>query len=147
MTTPALQLESIWFEEIFAESNANYVKDQDDGGLSLRTEVSVFSHNEETDKFLVQLRVSPKDIDSRNPFDFALKATGVFSVDEAYLEEAGNLLHITGGSMLYGSCREMLLMITGRMGRRTVKLPAVSPREAFVREAEEPGFSDSQSED
>jgi preprotein translocase subunit SecB len=132
MNIPALQLEAVWFEDISVTYNDAYVQESDEGEIELKTEVAAYGHNEDESKFLVQLIVQPEEVNSGLPYNFTLKASGVFVVSDEYLDDAARLLHITGGSMLFGSCREMLLTVTGRMARRNFKLPAVDPKEAFL---------------
>jgi preprotein translocase subunit SecB len=66
-----------------------------------------------------------------------LKIGGSFIVAEKYPQEkASDLIQITGASILYGACREMLANLTARCPRGMVSLPSVSfvplPSEAEV---------------
>ena len=56
-----------------------------------------------------------------------LKVAGYFAVVEQYPEDKmAELIQITGASILYGACREMLANLTARGPRGMVSLPSVS---------------------
>ena len=75
-----------------------------------------------------------------------LKVGGSFIVAEKYPQEkASDLIQITGASILYGACREMLANLTARGPRGMVSLPSVSfvplPSQAEVPNSGSPKIS------
>ena len=56
-----------------------------------------------------------------------LRIAGYFRVHEKYPEaKAGQLIEVTGASILYGACREMLANLTARGPHGMVSLPSIS---------------------
>jgi preprotein translocase subunit SecB len=56
-----------------------------------------------------------------------LRVTGQFLVHEKYPQQKiQDLIEVTGSSILYGACREMLANLTARASRGVVSLPSVS---------------------
>jgi len=56
-----------------------------------------------------------------------LRVTGHFAVNEKYPQQKiQDLIEVTGSSILYGACREMLANLTARASHGVVSLPSVS---------------------
>lgn len=105
--------------------------EQDDpkGGFSLRTHRSLRQHPSSPRKFLLTLRVELGSNSSEqvSPYVATLTIEGEFEVAEAYQGASPeDLVNITGASMLYGACREMLANLTARSIHGMSTLPSVS---------------------
>lgn len=67
------------------------------------------------------------DKDGPPPYHGHLKVIGYFEVAESYPEDKrDSLIGITGASILYGACREMLANLTARGPHGLVSLPSIS---------------------
>jgi preprotein translocase subunit SecB len=102
------------------------------GSLALNTEQTVSQHTEEAQRWMVELEVSFKADDPKTPSPYSGKITvqGHFLVQEEFKERHHEaLIRVTGSSMLYGACREMLANFTARSTHGILSLPSISFRE------------------
>ena len=102
---------------------------RDGGRFSLATNRKLARHADNPRMFLLELTVGVGASDESRPpaYEARLLIEGEFEVAEQYpLEKAPELVHITGASMLYGACREMLANITARSTHGMVTLPSIS---------------------
>ncbi len=61
------------------------------------------------------------------PYTGRIRAVGYFRIHEAYPEKnRESLICITGASILYGACREMLANLTARSSHGMISLPSIS---------------------
>jgi preprotein translocase subunit SecB len=99
------------------------------GGFSLRTLRTIRDHTENPRMFLLILRVElgSSTPDQESPYTANLTIEGEFEVFEGYTAGSPDeLVNITGASMLYGACREMLANLTARSTHGMSTLPSVS---------------------
>jgi preprotein translocase subunit SecB len=121
-----LRLHGHRFTEVSMKASA---QEAPKGGFSLRTHRSLRDHAENPRMFLlilqVELGASTPDQDS--PYSASLTIEGEFEVSERYTAgPADELVNVTGASMLYGACREMLANLTARSIHGMSTLPSVS---------------------
>ncbi len=105
--------------------------EQDDpqGGFSLRTLCTIRKHADHPRKFLLILRVElgSNTPEQDSPYTATLAIEGEFEVAEGYTAASPeDLVNVTGASMLYGACREMLANLTARSIHGMSTLPSVS---------------------
>ena len=99
------------------------------GGISLNTRRSVLAHCEDERKFLLTLAIQfgSEEREELAPYSGELIIEGEFEVAPNFpLEKAGALVDVTGASILYGACREMLANLTARSTFGMISLPSVS---------------------
>ena len=61
------------------------------------------------------------------PYQGMIRAVGNFRIAEDYPENnRDSLIRVTGASILYGACREMLANLTARSAHGMISLPSVS---------------------
>lgn len=61
------------------------------------------------------------------PYRGKIRAVGYFQIHKAYPEQdRESLIRITGASILYGACREMLANLTARSSHGMISLPSIS---------------------
>jgi preprotein translocase subunit SecB len=104
-------------------------QDSPQGEFSLRTLRTLQDHTENPRKFLLILRVElgSSTPDQESPYSANLTIEGEFEVLEGYAAGSPEeLVNITGASMLYGACREMLANLTARSTHGMSTLPSVS---------------------
>lgn len=140
MTTPKplspspLALEKHQFCEIRVTASK---EDDPQGAFSLRTSRKLAPHNEDALRFVLELgvEIGTSDPDDPAPHEARLSIQGFFKVNGSYPEGRVNeLVEVTGASMLYGACREMLISLTARGPHGIVSLPSVS----FIEPKEQP---------
>jgi preprotein translocase subunit SecB len=141
MTTPKplnespLRVEQHVFQEIHLSASE---MDEPRGGTGLRTSRTVRKHDTDERRFLLTLTVEIDSSDPEQPAPYAarLVVSGYFEVADTYpLDRAAQLVEITGASILYGACREMLINLTARAPHGQLSLPSVS----FIETAEDSG--------
>lgn len=143
MDTPPLQLDWSFYERVLVDTNEEY----DSGAQSViigNASVRVVGSAEDKTKFKATLRVdnlSQKESDDNPPLFYDVIINGFFTLREDCLDKAAPYLHITGASMLYGSVREMLMILSGRFenGQGAVLLPTIDPRTGFTRDEDDEG--------
>jgi preprotein translocase subunit SecB len=99
------------------------------GQFALETTRSMRGHDENPRLFLLilTLRLGSNTPDQEAPYTSTLTIEGEFEVAEAYpAEKRGELVNVTGASILYGACREMLANLTARSCHGMSTLPSVS---------------------
>ncbi|MCP5531972.1 MAG: protein-export chaperone SecB [Akkermansiaceae bacterium] len=65
--------------------------------------------------------------DDKVPYRGVIRAAGYFRIAKAYPEQnRETLIKVTGASILYGACREMLANLTARSSHGMISLPSVS---------------------
>lgn len=99
------------------------------GGMSLSTRRSIRQHAEDKQRFLLTLELSfgSQDEDHPSPYSGNLIIDGEFEIDSTYpKEKITQLIEVTGASILYGACREMLANLTARSTFGMISLPSVS---------------------
>lgn len=82
---------------------------------------------------ILGVRKGADDVSLKNPaYSFTVEMVGLFELDEKMLKEdkkhAEELFRVNAPSLLFGSARELLLMLTGR----SVAGPYVLPTVAFL---------------
>lgn len=98
-------------------------------GFSLSTRRNIRGHAEDPRKFLLILTVElgSNTPTQESPYTATLTIEGEFEVAEGYTAAPPeDLVNITGASMLYGACREMLANLTARSVHGMSTLPSVS---------------------
>lgn len=132
MTTPSrlnaspLTLHGHRFTEITIRASE---QENPQGGFSLRTDRDLREHSENPSKFLLILTVElgSSTPEQESPYTARLKIEGEFEVAETFAAGTpGELVHVTGASMLYGACREMLANLSARSTHGMSTLPSVS---------------------
>jgi len=121
-----LRLHGHRFTEVSVKASE---QDEPQGEFSLRTLRTLRDHPENPRKFLLILRVelSSSTPDQESPYSANLTIEGEFEVLEGYTAGSPEeLVNITGASMLYGACREMLANLTARSTHGMSTLPSVS---------------------
>lgn len=121
-----LRLHGHRFTEISVKASE---QDSPQGEFSLRTLRTLRDHTENPRKFLLILRVElgSSTPDQESPYSANLTIEGEFEVLEGYTAGSPEeLVNITGASMLYGACREMLANLTARSTHGMSTLPSVS---------------------
>lgn len=121
-----LRLHGHRFTEVSVKASE---QDEPQGGFSLRTLRTLRDHTENPRKFLLILRVElgSSTPDQESPYSANLTIEGEFEVSEAFTAvSAEELVNITGASILYGACREMLANLTARSTHGMSTLPSVS---------------------
>ena len=65
--------------------------------------------------------------DDKVPYSGRIRIAGYFHIAEAYPEKnRESLIRVTGASILYGACREMLANLTARSSHGMISLPSIS---------------------
>lgn len=104
-------------------------QDQPQGGFSLNTTRSFRQHDENPREYqlILALELGSSTPDQESPYTARLTIEGEFEVAEAFpAEMREELIRVTGASMLYGACREMLANLTARSTHGMSTLPSVS---------------------
>lgn len=99
------------------------------GRFAMTTTRVLHEHETNERQFLLTLtvKVSSGDPDKEAPYTAELVVRGEFEVSEKYPEiKRSELVQVTGASMLYGACREMLANITARSSHGITSLPSIS---------------------
>jgi len=87
-------------------------------------------------RLTLTVRFGGEDENDMEPYRGRLRAVGVFEIAEAYPEDKrDSLIGITGASILYGACREMLANLTARGPHGMISLPSISFIEVKPKEA------------
>jgi len=98
-------------------------------GFSLSTLRTLRKLADHPRKFLLILRVElgSNTPEQDSPYTATLTIEGEFEVAEGYnAAPMDDLVNVTGASMLYGACREMLANLTARSVHGMSTLPSVS---------------------
>ena len=99
------------------------------GGISLNTRRSFLPHRDDPHKFLVtlELKFGSQDQEDLAPYFGELHIVGEFQVADSYpKDKVAQLVEVTGASILFGACREMLANLTARSTFGMISLPSVS---------------------
>jgi preprotein translocase subunit SecB len=132
MTKPMpLNASPLWlvshrFTEVFLKASGD---EKPPGQFALETTRSLRAHSEDPHKFLLILtiRLGSNAPDKEVPYTATLTIEGEFEVAAAYpASKREELVNVTGASMLYGACREMLANLTARSSHGMSTLPSVS---------------------
>lgn len=121
-----LRLHGHRFTEISVKASE---QEKPQAGFSLRTLRTIRKHEDHPRMFLLILRVElgSNTPDQDSPYTATLTIEGEFEVAEGYTAASPeDLVNITGASMLYGACREMLANLTARSTHGMSTLPSVS---------------------
>jgi|LakMenEpi03Aug12_release.lakeMendotaPanAssembly.Ray.scaffolds.fasta_scaffold33162_6 preprotein translocase subunit SecB len=97
--------------------------------LGLKVNRAFSPHEEDPLSWRIELTVHFGDEQNGVPSVYTgmVRIAGYFKVNEAYpREKASQLIEITGASMLYGACREMIASLTARNSRGMVTLPSIT---------------------
>lgn len=132
MTKPAplnaspLKLHGHRFTEVSMKASE---QEKPQAGFSLRTTRGIQERTDNPRMFRLTLRVDlgSNTPDQESPYTATLTIEGEFEVAEGYTAaSAEDLVNVTGASMLYGACREMLANLTARSIHGMSTLPSVS---------------------
>ena len=132
MTTPSLlsasplRLHGHRFTEVTMRASE---QEKPQGGFSLSTNRDLRAHSQEPSKFLLILTIElgSNTPDQESPYTARLTVEGEFEVSGTFKAGSPNdLVNVTGASMLYGACREMLANLTARSTHGMSTLPSVS---------------------
>ena len=107
--------------------------ESDDAGMSLATKGRFIAHEEDPRKWLVTLELTfgENNDDAPSPYSGRISIEGEFQVTDGFPQERmQTLIEVTGSSILYGACREMLANLTARSTHGMISLPSVSFLEA-----------------
>lgn len=121
-----LRLHGHRFTEISVKASE---QEKPQAGFSLRTLRTIREHTDHSRMFLLILRVElgSNTPEQESPYTATLTIEGEFEVAEGYSAASPeDLVNITGASMLYGACREMLANLTARSIHGMSTLPSVS---------------------
>lgn len=102
------------------------------GSLSLDTEQTLAQNEEDNLKWKLELKITfkPANEDEPSPYSGNITIRGYFKIREEFTERHHEaLIRVTGSSMLYGACREMLANFTARSTHGILSLPSISFRE------------------
>ena len=97
--------------------------------LPLAVNRSFALHNDDPHRWRVELTVRFGGEKHAKPSVYSglLRVAGYFRVQEKYpAEKVNQLVEVTGASILYGACREMLANLTARGSHGVVSLPSIS---------------------
>ena len=114
------------FTHISVEAAAG---DNTDGGISLNTRRTSHQHSEDPRQWRVVLEINfgSKPGEPEAPYSGQLIIQGEFYVLQGYPEaKIPLLIDVTGASILFGACREMLANLTARSSHGMISLPSVS---------------------
>jgi preprotein translocase subunit SecB len=65
--------------------------------------------------------------EAKAPYAGLMRIEGIFNIHKDYPEDKrDSLIRVTGASILYGACREMLANLTARSSHGIISLPSVS---------------------
>ena len=121
-----LQLHGHRFTEVMMKASE---QEKPQAGFSLRTLRDIRIHPENPRKFFLSLRIElgSNTPEQESPYTATLAVEGEFEVVEGYTAASPEeLVNVTGASMLYGACREMLANLTARSIHGMSTLPSVS---------------------
>ena len=121
-----LQLHGHRFTEVSLKASE---QEKPQAGFSLSTLRTLRKHADHPRKFLLILRVElgSNSSEQDSPYTATLTIEGEFEVAEGYTAAPPEeLVNVTGASMLYGACREMLANLTARSIHGMSTLPSVS---------------------
>lgn len=99
------------------------------GIFSLKTNRKVSVDSAEPCRWNVEMGVEfgPSDPAKATPYSGVVTFTGTFEIAEDYpTEKRENLVAVTGASILYGACREMVANLTARAKYGLLSLPAIT---------------------
>jgi preprotein translocase subunit SecB len=66
-------------------------------------------------------------VEAKAPYAGLMRIEGIFKINKDYPEDKrDSLIRVTGASILYGACREMLANLTARSSHGMISLPSVS---------------------
>jgi preprotein translocase subunit SecB len=122
-------------------------QDEPQGGFSLNTTRSFRQHDENPREYqlILALVLGSSTPDQESPYTARLTIEGEFEVAEAYpAEMREELIRVTGASMLYGACREMLANLTARSTHGMSTLPSVSfavPKSSSIKSGSNKGVA------
>lgn len=120
-----LQLHGHRFTEVSMKASD---QEKPQAGFSLRTLRDIRIHPENPRMFFLSLRIElgSNTPEQESPYTATLAVEGEFEVAESYHASPEDLVNVTGASMLYGACREMLANLTARSIHGMSTLPSVS---------------------
>lgn len=110
--------------EVHAADNADA-----QSSLALETTRHYATHDTDPLRWRLELtvRFGGGEDGKSSVYSGVLRVAGYFRVHESYpVEKTKELIEITGASILYGACREMLANLTARGPRGMVCLPSIS---------------------
>lgn len=125
-----LEMLSHVFEEISLKANP---KETDHGAARVEAQRVLANHPDDPRNKMLELTVFVISSNPEKPASYEGKCVirGFFKVIEQYPEDKiDDLIRITGASILYGACREMLANLTARSTHGMISLPSVSFLEA-----------------
>jgi preprotein translocase subunit SecB len=126
LSTSPLRLLAHRFTEVSVKASEQH---EPQGGFSLNTTRSFRQHEDKPREYqlILALELGSSTPDQESPYAARLTIEGEFEVAEAYPPEMREeLIRVTGASMLYGACREMLANLTARSTHGMSTLPSVS---------------------
>jgi preprotein translocase subunit SecB len=126
LSASPLRLLAHRFTEIFVKASE---QDEPQGGFSLNTSRGFRQHEEKPREYqlILTLELGSSTPDQESPYIAKLTIEGEFEVTDSYPpEKREELIRVTGASILYGACREMLANLTARSTHGMSTLPSVS---------------------
>lgn len=130
MTTLPLRLEFSVFDHVLVEAVAEY--EEGGGEPEPQVELTLAHSPENSEEWVIWLTIEiPETAKPMPPYAIELRAFGVFAVagDLGSQAETARLVAVNGGSILYSSAREFLLMVTSRGPSDSYALPTHDFRE------------------
>jgi preprotein translocase subunit SecB len=121
-----LQIEAYEFLDIEVHASEH---ESAHSSLALKVNRSFSPHEEDPLRWRIELTVHFGGEQNGAPSVYTgmVRIAGYFKVNEAYpREKASQLIEISGASMLYGACREMIASLTARSSRGMVTLPSIT---------------------
>ncbi len=106
-----------------------------DGALELKTsqEFSTPSEDSSIWKVVLTVEFSPEDPESPSTYEGIISIEGEFRIHESFGDKNREaLIRVTGTSILYGACREMIAGFTARSIHGILSLPSISFRQPKV---------------
>lgn len=118
------------FREILFKANES---DDPKGSLGLKFNRKWGPSEQDPLQWILLLTVdfSDEKTIAEAPYHGLIRIEGIFEIHKDYPEEKrDSLIKITGASILYGACREMLANLTARSSYGMISLPSISFLEA-----------------
>lgn len=122
------------FDEVSLKANPS---ETEHGPAKVEAKRMLAGHKDDIRNKMLTLSVIVASSDPSQPssYEATCVVRGYFQVAESFPEEKiDSLVRITGASILYGACREMLANLTARSSHGMISLPSISFIEASAPE-------------